>query len=324
MIINKKMQRNVPLFTMLVFLVFSSCGGEKKEAATKERAKIDSLSRPEHISMVSAIARVEPTNGLIELSAEVSGVVVETYKKEGDEVKKGEPIFKLDRKNQLIEVNLAKQQIITQQSNIEANKYDIHQYEATLREKEQDLSITRKLAETGADTRQNLAIKQKEKEVILANLQSEISQLQASLSELKTLKIKLRQSELDANNSIINAKENGILVSLNAKIGTAITAFTPFATMATDDDLVLHGEIDEMFADRVKIGQEVEINYLGTKTTIAKGKIIYISPILDNKSLFYEKTGETTDRRVRRFKANFISPKKLLINSKVECKIKIQ
>ncbi|WGQ09767.1 efflux RND transporter periplasmic adaptor subunit [Pedobacter gandavensis] len=324
MIINKKIHRNVPLLTIVMLLLLSACGGNKKEMEAEERVKMDSLSRPENISMVSAIARVEPANGLIDLSAEVSGLVVEIYKKEGDSVKKGEPIFKLDKKDQLIEVDLAKQQIITQQSNIDANKYDINQYEATLREKEQDLSITRKLAETGADTRQNLAIKQKERDVLFANLQSERARLQAGLSELKALKTKLQQSELDANNRVVSAKENGILVSLDPKIGTAITAFSPFATLATNDDPVLYGEIDEMFADRVKIGQELTINYLGTKATIAKGKIIYISPILDNKSLFYEKTGETTDRRVRKFKAKFTTPEKLLINAKVECKIKIQ
>lgn len=324
MITNKKILRNIPLLAIAVILVLSSCGGKKKEVEAQESERMDSLSRPENVSIVSAIAKVESVNGLVELSAEVSGIVLENYKKEGDSVKKGDPIFKLDKKNQIIEIELATQQIITQQSNVDADKYDINQYKAALREKEQDLRITEKLAETGADTRQNVAIKQKEKEVILANLQSSKSRLQGSLSQLKELKTKLRQSELNANNRVVNAKENGTLVSFDAKIGTAITAFTPFATLATNDDPGLHGEIDEMFADRVKIGQEVEINYVGNKTTIAKGKIVYLSPILNNKSLFYEKTGETTDRRVRKFKAILTTPQKLLINAKVECKIKIQ
>ena len=306
----------IPIIAITLF----SCGNKSKE---KEKASLDSLSRPENITVISAIAKVEPEDGIKTLSADVSGIIVAVYKKEGDAVEKGEQIIKLDEEAETLEQNLANQQIVTQQSRLTADEADINEYEATLREKEQDLAITEKLAVSGADTRQNVAIKQKEKEVILANLQAAKSRLKVDMSELTSLKTKLGQSRLNKAKRFIIAQTAGVLVSMDAKTGASLSAYAPFATMAAKGNLILHGEIDEMFADRVKTGQEVTVNYMGNSTPITKGTIIYLSPILDNKSLFYEKTGEITDRRVRRFKVS-LTQDNLLINAKVECKIKIQ
>ena len=300
----------------------AGCGGEKKNQ--NESVKPDSLSRPESINIVSAIAKVEPSNGFVELSSDVSGIVVERYKKEGDTIKKGDPIFRLDKQIESLQVASARQEINAQNARVEASKADIIQYEASLREKEEDLTITKRLAATGADTRQNVAVKEKERDVIIANLQSSRAKLEVAQSDLINARNNLKQTELGAQSRVISSKESGILVSMNVGLGAAIAAFQPYATLVPLDDLVLHGEIDEMFATRVKAGQHVDVNYVGYSNIIAQGTIIYLSPILDSKSLFYESTGESTDRRVRKFKASFKSNEPLLINAKVECKIKIQ
>lgn len=317
------MKKSYYPITLAMLFLLMACGKSKKNAAANED-RTDSLSRPENVQVVAAIAKVEPANGFIELAAEVSGIVVELYKKEGDPVRAGEAICRLDKQTELLDVATARQNIITQQSRVDASVADIRQYEASLKEKEEDLAITERLAATGADTRQNVAIKQKEKEVIMANLQSARAQLKVGSSELATLKTKLEQAELDAQKRVITAKANGVLVSLDVKKGTAINVYQPFALLAPDEERVLHGEIDEMFADRVKVGQPITVNYVGNNTTITTGQVIYLSPILDNKSLFYEKNGETSDRRVRRFKASIASPESLLINARVECTIKLQ
>src|SRR5690606_41220289 len=45
----------------------------------------------------------------------------------------------------------------------------------------------------------------------------------------------------------VTAKASGVLVSVDARVGTGISAFSPFATLAPDDGMVLHGEIDERY-----------------------------------------------------------------------------
>jgi len=308
----------------MVLLFLFSCGNDKGKEQEKQAAINDSLSRPAHVKIVAAIARVEPTGGLVQLSAPQSGIVAVLYKNAGDSLVKGDLIIKIDDQADALAVEIASKQIITQKSRAAADKADVLQYRAALLEKEEDLMITQKLALTGADTRQNVTLKKKEKEVILANLQIAINKSAASKAEVVTLQKQLAQSKLALSDQLIKAKQDGVLVSIDAKVGAAINALTPFATMAPNTDLILNGEIDEMFADRVKLGQNVVVNYIGNKEKIAQGKVIYLSPILENKSLFYEKPGEINDRRVRQFKVSLDGNSKLLINAKVECTIQIQ
>ena len=323
MIINKLMHHWAPLALALVLLL-GACGKRENEVTAEEQARLDSLNSLDNVQIVAAIAKVEPTDGFIELSTDVSGIVAELFKKEGDSVSEGELMLRLEAENETLELTTARQDILTQQSRIAVAEADVKQYKASLREKEEDLAITSRLAATGADTRQNVSIKQKERDVILSNLQAAKAQLDAGRGELASLKTKLGQSELSSDRRSVTAKASGVLVSVDARVGTGISAFSPFATLAPDDGMVLHGEIDERFAGLVKLGQSLDVNYVGSRQVIATGQVIYLAPILDNKSLFYEKSGETSDRRVRLFKASFKAPEPLLINAKVECKIKIQ
>lgn len=324
MIINKMLPYQWVAPLIFLAMLLGACGKSEKEISAEEQARLDSLNSLDNVRIVAAIAKVEPAEGFVELSAEVSGIVVELLKHEGDSVSAGELILRLDAEDESLQLAKARQDILTQQSRVAAAEADVKQYKASLREKEEDLAVTSRLAATGADTRQNVAVKQRELEVIMANLDAARAQLEVGRSEVASLKTQVDQSELTSDRRSVTAKASGVLVSLDAKVGTGINAFTPFATLAPDDGLVLHGEIDERFASLVKVGQSLEVNYVGSRQVIAEGRVTYLSPILDNKSLFYEKSGETSDRRVRLFKATFTAQEPLLINARVECKIKIQ
>lgn len=307
-----------------VLLLLMACGGKKKAEEQALAEKRDSLSRPENVSRVSAIARVEPAEGLIELAAPQSGIVNRVYKKAGDSVKKGDPIIRLDAENEELSAAILRKQILTQQSRAAADATTLKQFQAELSEKERDLRVSEKLALTGAETRENVAVKQKERAVLQANLQNARNLAAASRSEIATLQKQLQQAQLSADDQLIRAKQSGVLVSMDAEVGTAVTALSPFASIAPEGELILHGEIDEMFSSRVKIGQRVAVNYVGNQAQIAQGKVVFLSPVLDNKSLFYEEPGETSDRRVRRFKVALDANQPLLINAKVECNIQIK
>lgn len=323
MIINRPIRFQWAVPGLLLFLIagLGGCGKSDAEISAEEQARLDSLNNLDNVRMVAAIAKVEPAAGFVELSTEISGIVVELLKQEGDSVREGDLILRLDAEDEGLQLTTARQDIQAQQSRVAAAEADVRQYEASLKEKEADLAVTSRLAATGADTRQNVAIKQREVEVLQANLEAAKAQLEVGQGELAGLRTKLAQSELTSDRRAVTAKASGVLVALDAKVGTGISAFSPFATLAPNDGLVLHGEIDERFASLVKVGQSLEVKYVGSQKVIAEGKVTYLSPILDNKSLFYEKSGEISDRRVRLFKATFTSQEPLLINARVECKI---
>lgn len=304
-------------------LLLASCSGGKKEKEEQEKIKLDSLARPENVSVVSAIAKVAPQAGLINLSSSVGGNIVAVKKTEGDTVKKGDIILLLDAEEERLTGDVIKREIMTQRSQAAAEESNLKQFIAELQEKERDLAISERLVLSGAETRQNVAEKKKEREVILANLQSAQSKAKASRSQIQTLKAQLEQAQLASGNKILKAQQSGIITSMDAKVGSSVQAFESFAVLAPQGKLILHGEIDEMFANRVAPGQTVIIRFIGGKDTIGRGRITYLSPVLSDKSILYESTAEAQDRRVREFKVEYDSKDELLINHKVECIIQV-
>lgn len=320
-LINKSIVKYVSILTGIV--LFASCSGGKQKKEEQEKVMQDSLARPENVSVVSAIAKVAPQAGLINLSSAVGGSITAVKKAEGDTVMKGDVILLLDAEDERLSADVIKREMITQRSQAAAEEANVKQFIAELQEKERDLAISERLVLSGAETRQNVSEKKKEREVILANLQSARNKAKASLSQIQTLQTQLRQSQIASGNKTITAQQDGIITNMDAKIGSSVQAFESFATLAPKGKLILHGEIDEMFANRVALGQTVIIRYIGGKDTIGQGRVTYLSPVLSDKSILYETTAEAQDRRVREFKVEYDSADILLINHKVECTIQV-
>jgi len=88
--------------------------------------------------------------------------------------------------------------------------------------------------------------------------------------------------------------------------------------------VIVRAEIDELFADRLAEGQQVEIRYVGSDSTIATGKVMYLSPWLKKKSLFTQRAGDQEDRLVRELKVSLDNGSSLILNSRVECVINVK
>jgi multidrug resistance efflux pump len=308
---------------VVMICLLAACGGNKQKKEEQQQASLDSLTRPENVAVVSAIAKVVPQAGLIKLSSSVGGNVIAIQKTEGDTVKKGDVILVLDAEDERLSGDVIKREMVTQRSQAAADEATVKQFIAELEEKERDLAISERLVTTGAETRQNVAEKKKERDVILANLQNAQNKAKASRSQIQTLRTQLNQSQVASGNKTIRAQQDGTITSMDAKVGSSVQPFESFATLAPSGKLILQGEIDEMFASRVARGQSVIIKYIGGKDTIGQGRVTYLSPVLSDKSILYETSAEAQDRRVREFKVEFDSANPLLINHKVECTIQV-
>jgi hypothetical protein len=94
--------------------------------------------------------------------------------------------------------------------------------------------------------------------------------------------------------------------------------------MAPDAPLLVVAEIDELFAEKLALGQPCSIAFMGDSVPVAQGKILRISPNLKKKSLFSDSGNDLEDRRVREIEVLLSDIKKpLLIGSKLECTVKL-
>ncbi|WP_177765518.1 efflux RND transporter periplasmic adaptor subunit [Flavobacterium sp. I3-2] len=310
------MKKIISSLFILSFL-FLSCSDKEKESKSIENSQ-------EKISTVVGIGKVLPKNGIIPLSISQTNQVVALYKKMGDTVQAGELIFKMKAVSENLDVQLAKSSL---QATLDKNKASAVDYEIEqikLNELKQLFLTSKKLYNQKAETKQkvyldSIAYVQQLQKVNQSKLNKVANNelMNEKEVQLKTALNKLNEQEF-------RALQSGILIRFDVALGQVLTANSIFGELAELSDLVIEGEVDELYASDIKTGQEVEIYLVGQNTMIAKGTISFAASSLQNKSIIYETIGEGSDRRVRRFTVAISNENKsLLINQKVECKIKI-
>lgn len=298
---------------------FAGCGNSESQPESQS----DTKARPIEVTQVVGIGKVEPRSGLRELAIDQAGIVSEVFKAEGDSVKKGDLILSVDSdqiglQTENLQIQLKRQNELTAQALASER-----QLAAELRMAESEWQTSRELAMDGAETEQNVQTLAKDVEVLRAQYQGAKNVTRSNQLAGREITNQIEQNKTNIRAYSLIASDDGVLVSLDAEKGRAVEAFAVLGQLASDEERVIHGEVDELFADRIKIGDKVTIVKEGSDQQIADGEIIFLSPILQDKSIFYDKPGEVSDRRVRRFKVGFSQDTSILINTKVECIIRL-
>jgi len=178
------------LFTTV--LLWYSCTNASQSQAHKPSSGTDSIA----IKKVSAIAKITAAEGLITVAAPIGGIVESIAKNVGDTVQQQDIILilKAETKNQ--DQLYLQRQIAAQQERATAERLNIQQYEASLREKQQELASSQRLADKGAETRQNVYLQEKEREVISTNLQVARQHAKAAQRDVQALQAQLHKLNL--------------------------------------------------------------------------------------------------------------------------------
>lgn len=314
----RKITNSLSILSFLVLLLaVVSCKNEKKQKE-EEKAKVSAI-----YGSVIAIGKVIPEDGWVQISSPVSAEIKEIRVKEGDEVEQGQVLMILKENSEELDVAQSQAQLESLKAAHQTNLSDLAKQDIILQELKSKYETSKALFAKNAETKEkveNDLSNLKQQEELISGLRSQIKANKASEKEQSILISKNKQSLQDYQ---ITAIKKGVIAELNVQLGQTINGTEELGKIVDKDNIIIQAEVDELFADSVKIGQTVDINFVGKPTVIGKGKIVYVSPTLMNKSILFETANEAEDRRVRRIR---IEPEKnpsLLINSKVECKVKL-
>lgn len=314
----RKITNSLSILSFLVLLLaVVSCKNEKKQKE-EEKAKVSAI-----YGSVIAIGKVIPEDGWVQISSPVSAEIKEIRVKEGDEVEQGQVLMILKENSEELDVAQSQAQLESLKAAHQTNLSDLAKQDIILQELKSKYETSKALFAKNAETKEkveNDLSNLKQQEELISGLRGQIKANKASEKEQSILISKNKQSLQDY---LITAIKKGVIAELNVQLGQTINGTEELGKIVDKDNIIIEAEVDELFADSVKIGQSVDINFVGKPTVIGKGKIVYVSPTLMNKSILFETANEAEDRRVRRIR---IEPEKnpsLLINSKVECKVKL-
>lgn len=308
------------LLIALVGLLYAACkqpGKPQQDTETTETM----LAK---VNTVVAIGKVVPANGYEWLASPVSGLVKEVMVKEGDHVDAGEVVIKLSEQTAPLAVDLSKVQLERMLAQNKSSQSSIQEEQLKLAELREKYETSHTLYAKNAETREKMQADSnawKQQEQRLLSVQQDIK---ATAVDQKAQRINIRKAKEDYQALQIRASGSGTIVELLAEVGQSVTPSTTLGRVANTDSLLVEAEVDELFVDRVNIGQSVSFFAVGSKRAVGTGKIVYVSPTLMDKSMLYESANEGDDRRVRRLKIKPDRSDGLLINAKVDCQINIQ
>lgn len=314
------MYRYIFIFGLAASL--ASCGGSAETAAT-DQATADSLAQPIQVTEVMGIAIIEPSDRIVNLAAEQSGYIREIKINIGDAIKKGQVLLVLDGDVEAAQLAQATSKVATQEDAVRAARENLRLLEVKLDKAKADLSRNETLLAGNALTRQQVD----DSRAIVADLSQQMRAQEATIRQQQTrlgeIKADINYYQTLANKKQVRSPIDGTVLSLDARVGQYLDAKSTLGEFAPLGPVIALTEIDEMFADRIQVGQTASIRIQGRTEAIASGKVVLASPYLRKKSLFADKAGDLEDRRVREVRVQLDDPSKVLLGARVECVIQV-
>lgn len=309
------------LSILFIALLVTSCGEKKEE---KEKSITEKVITAPVSDIIIGIGKIIPEKQIIQVATQTNGVLQTIYKQENETFQKGEILAVLSNDVESDEVNESISRSNIQIQEVKVAQATIAEYESKLLNAQNLYNRLKSLYEKGAETKQSLENAEADYKTLEANIIRLKSQIAVAESRVSSsiLNTKLYKAKLDKTKII--APCNGKVLEWIIQPGEGITAQQTLVQIAPSGKTIVECEIDESLALKAKIGQLVEVNYLGSVDVIAKGKIYFLSEYLRKKSMFSEQSGEAEDRRVRIVKVMLENPQGLLFNAKVEVKISIK
>lgn len=310
------MKQTLRLIALLV--LFSGCA---KPDSAKQNESIATDTAPPTIDKIIGVANIEPINRILPLAPASGGIVSRIYVAIGKQVKKGELLIQLDDAVEQAQLKQALSKVQTQEALIVARKANLAPVHTQFENAKINASRNRKLFDGNALTEKELDDSRFNEENLYAQLQAaekEIPQQEKRLEELKT-DIYYYQT-LIAQKKVF-APSAGTVLSVEVKEGSFVNTGTVVSEFAPEGKLMAIIEIDELYADKIQIGQTGYLRPQGGTEILAKGKVILTAPYLRKKSLFSDRADNLEDRRVREVRLELEEGAKVLIGSRVECVI---
>ncbi len=245
--------QSVALVFLLFFTLFSCTGEEKVEGKRGERVfevRTVTAKFGEHYIKYRTSGFFEAVHSLV-LKPEVSGRVVRLFVEEGDRVRRGEPLLKIEDSTYRKAYEEALANLRRARSELE-NQRAVYERRKTLYEKE---LISREEYEES---------------------KTRLSVLEAEVSSLKAL---LERKRIDLERTLLKSPIDGFVLRRLVEVGDYVSPQTGTYELVSSSPVRFVFRVPQEVARTLKVGKEVNVEGM-------KLKVSYISPSADENRLF--------------------------------------
>jgi HlyD family secretion protein len=266
-------------------LSLSACGPRPDEKKGPDGKPIAAVAPPTPFAAI-ANGKVDIEGGVIAVAARRAGIISEVLVKEGDIVKKGAVLARLEVEDTILAVNSARASVEQAQA---ASGLTRVQLQAAQREYDRLATLAP----------QNFVAQSK-----LDQARDQIRQAEAQLvnehAAVSSARARLAEAQYNVEQTFIRAPANGKIVRSYANPGAGASTLnvTSMFTLEPEAPRIVRAEIIESAIPSVSVGQDVEIIPEAEQTKVFVGKVLRISPMFGARKLNSDDGNQAADERV--------------------------
>lgn len=271
-VLNKFIKAVILLLVIFVagYLVYSTYISSEKEDSSYKDIRTVKITRGDLKITVAATGRVEPDLEIV-VKSKASGEIVEFSFEEGDVVKRGEVVVRLDPQIERSRLNQAKANLLMAEAKSEKAKISLKDARIRL-ERQRRLFADRIVSQQDLDNAQ----------IVFEKSGTDIKIAEAEVMRLREALI---EAEDRLNDAEIAAPITGTILEKFVEKGQIITSGTSSTTegtslfnMADLNNISISANVDETDVGKVQPGQDVSITADAYPGWTFNGKVIRIAP----------------------------------------------
>ena len=290
-----------PLVAALLALVMLAGLGtrlwqQRQQKQVEARKAVPLLPR-----QVSALGRIEPLGGISQVSVPSSlsnDRVREILVKEGQEVRKGQPLAVLEsidtlessvRKSEA-EIRVAESKLAAQDSVIARYKADLGQASAEARRAEQ-------LFAAGATSANRVEKLQADESSAKAQVAEAIATKATLVEDLRSSRASLDKDKTERAKATVLAPFSGTVFKVHARPGDKVGE-DGLLEMGDSSRMGVIAEVYQSDRPMIALGQKASLSADGFKGRKVEGQVVEIAREVSRQTVFSGQAGENLDRRV--------------------------
>lgn len=285
---NRKKLFRYLLITLGALLIFVIVGKKSGWIGKSSEIKVstDFVTKKTIVETVSANGKIQPEVE-VKISPDVSGEIIDLYVKEGDQVKKGDLLAKINPDFYLSNLDKMEATVNTSKANLAYAKSSLATFQAQYVNSKSSYDRNKTLYESGAISASEWDAAKSAYDVAVANLDGAKESVKASEFNVISAQASLKEANDNLTKTSVYAPVSGTISILSVEkgervVGTSQFSGTEMMRIANLNEMEVNVSVNENDIVRVKIGDtaNVEVDaYLNRKF---KGIVTEISNSANN------------------------------------------
>jgi len=250
---------------------------------------------------VAAVGLIEPASENISIASHLPGVVEQVFVQVGQQVKRGDPLVKLDTRALIASAAERQAEVASRTAAVQTARAHARKARSTLADVERHLKFAEAVSDTRSVSAEDLSRRRGAVEIAQAEVQSADAEIQAAEALVAVSEAALQSVRTDLERSSVTSPIDGRVLQVRIRAGEfapAGPAERPWMILGDVSKLHVRVDIDEHEAWRIRPGSAAVAQVRGNANLQARARFVRFEPLVVPKQSLTGASTERVDTRV--------------------------